>query len=182
MSLVIYPLRLWKGAGSALQMEWKGRPEKPSRALEAPLEIDQFENASTRFLEKHRGHTMPQALILSIGSDARVLDTRELILRSAGYSVVSTTSIKEAVYLFKDGEFDVVVLCHTLPTKDCERLTGAVRASGSRILIVCVSAATFDEHNAFADATLDKNPAAFLRAIEELLRSHAQPRALHWGA
>lgn len=121
---------------------------------------------------------MPQALVLSVGSDPRVLDTRELLLRSAGYSVVSAISIKEAVYLLKDGEFDVIVLCHTLPRKDCERLTGAVRAMGSRVPIVCVSGASFDGHNAFADATVDKNPAAFLRAIGDLLRSHAQTEAL----
>ncbi len=119
---------------------------------------------------------MPQALVLSVGSDPRVLDTRELLLRSAGYSVVSAISIKEAVYLLKDGEFDAIVLCHTLPAKDCERLTGAVRASGSRIPIVCVSGATLDGHNSFADATVDKNPAAFLKAIEDVLRSHAQIR------
>lgn len=122
---------------------------------------------------------MPQALVLSVGLDVRILDTRELILRSAGYSVVSATSIKEAVFLFKDGGFDVIVLCHTLSAKDCERLTGAVRASGSRIPIVCVSDSTLDNHNSFADATIDKTPAAFLKAIEDVLRNHAHIEALH---
>jgi DNA-binding response OmpR family regulator len=116
---------------------------------------------------------MPQGLVLSIGLDVGILDTREMLLRSAGYSVVSAISIKEAVYLFKDGEFDVIVLCHTLSIKDCERLTGAVRASGSRIPIVCVSETAFDNRNSFADETLDKNPAAFLTAIEDVLRNHA---------
>jgi len=122
---------------------------------------------------------VPQDLVLSVGLDARILDTRELILRSTGYSVVSAISIKEAVFLFKDGGFDVIVLCHTLSTKDCERVTGAVRASGSRIPIVCVSDATSDNHSSFADATVDKNPAAFLEAIEDVLRNHAHIEALH---
>ncbi len=120
---------------------------------------------------------MPQALVLSIGSDARILDTRELILRSAGCSVVSASSVKEAVFLLKDGEFDAIVLCHTLPTRDCERLTRAVRASGSRIPIVSVSGSTSDERNSYSDATLDKNPAAFLQAIQEVLRNYAHIKA-----
>jgi len=122
---------------------------------------------------------MPQGLVLSVGSDSRVLETRELILRSAGYSVVSALSIKEAAYLFKDSDFDVIVLCHTLSTKDCERLTGTIRASGSRIPIVCVSDSTFDGRKSFADETVDKSPAAFLRSIEDVLRNRGQSETRH---
>ena len=100
-------------------------------------------------------------------------------MRSAGCSVVSASSIKEAVYLLKDGDFDAIVLCHTLLTRDCERLTGAVRASGSRVPIVSVSGSTSDERSSYADATLDKNPAAFLREIKEVLRNYAHIKALH---
>jgi DNA-binding response OmpR family regulator len=121
---------------------------------------------------------VPQALVLSVGSDVRVLDSRELILRSAGYSVVSALSVKEAAFLFKDGDFDVIVLCHSLPKRDCERLTGTLRATGSRIPIVCVSCNESDDLPSFADAALDKNPAAFLHAIEDLLRDHGQKGAL----
>jgi DNA-binding response OmpR family regulator len=121
---------------------------------------------------------VPQALVLSVGSDPRVLETRELLLRSAGYSVVTAISIKEAVFLFKDGNFDAIILCHTIPTRDCERLTGSIRATGSRIPIVCVAGAPGDEHNCFADATLDKNPAVFLQEIEGILRKRGQIEAL----
>src|SRR6202034_3013643 len=102
---------------------WKRLPNRNQRSIDF--------RTRARFLKKHGGHIVPQARVLSVGLDVRILDTRELILRSAGYSVVSAISIKEAVFLFKDGGFDVIVLCHTLSAKDCERLTGAVRASGS---------------------------------------------------
>lgn len=128
---------------------------------------------------------MPHALVLSVGSDSNVLNTRELILRSAGYIVVSALSIREAIYLFQGGDFDVAVLCHTLPVKDCERLTSAVRASGSRIPIACVSGGVPVERNAFADVILDKEPAAFLRGIEELLSRFAQVTSIgapDWGS
>lgn len=112
-----------------------------------------------------------------MGSDPSVLETRELVLRSAGYSVVSAVSVKEAVCLFKGGDYDVIVLCHSLTAKECERLTGAVRASGSRIPIVRVSDTALDGPLSFADASLDKTPAAFLRSIEDVLRSNRQLEA-----
>lgn len=116
---------------------------------------------------------MPQTLVLSVGSDPVVSGTRDLVLRSAGYIVVSAISIKEAAYLFQYGDFDLVILCHTLPQKDRQRLTSLIRASGSRIPIVCVSGTEFGEQNAFADATLDKNPVLFLVGLEGMLRRHA---------
>lgn len=117
---------------------------------------------------------MPHSLILSIGSDPRILDTRELILRSAGYPVVSAVSIREAVYLLKDSDFDAVILCHSLPIKDCERLISAVRASGSRIPIGCVSGGAPIETSSFADGLLDKEPVAFLQDLERLLDRSGQ--------
>jgi CheY-like chemotaxis protein len=116
---------------------------------------------------------MSQTLVLSIGSQLAVLDTRELILRSAGYIVVSAISIEEAVRFFQDGDFDLIVLCHTLPTKECERLTSLIRASGSRIPIVSVSGTAGGEQNAFADATVDQDSGRFLRSVGEVLRKHA---------
>jgi DNA-binding response OmpR family regulator len=65
---------------------------------------------------------MPQTLVLSVGLNPAILDSREPILQSVGYIVVSAPSIKEAVHHFQDGDFDLIILCHTLPIKDCERL------------------------------------------------------------
>jgi CheY-like chemotaxis protein len=122
---------------------------------------------------------VPQALVLSIGLDSRVLDTRALILRSVGYTVLTAMSVKEAVPLLQSNDFDVIVICHTLPTKDCERLVSLVRASGSRIPIVTVSGSAFGQQSVSADATLDKEPVAFLREMGEVLRSHGQTQVLH---
>lgn len=105
---------------------------------------------------------MSQTLVLSVGSDPVVLDTRDLILRSAGYIVVSATSIREAVHLFQDGDFDLVILCHSLPKRESERLTRFIRALGSRIPIVSVSGGVFAERNDFVDADLNKDPVSLL--------------------
>jgi DNA-binding response OmpR family regulator len=117
---------------------------------------------------------MSQALVLSVGSDPEVLDARELILRSAGYLVVSARSIEEAVHCFHEGDFDLTVLCHSLLLKESERLTCLIRASGSRIPIVSVSGSLLAVRNAFVDATLNKDPVTFLESIKGILRKQTQ--------
>jgi CheY-like chemotaxis protein len=120
---------------------------------------------------------VPQVLVLSIGMDETVLDTRALILQSAGYTVVSAMAVQEAATLLLNSDFDIIVLCHTVPTKDSKRLISMVRASGSRIPIVTVTSDAFGPQSSIADATLDKEPVAFLREMHEVLRDHAQPQA-----
>lgn len=117
---------------------------------------------------------MSQTLVLSVSLDPMILETRNLLLQSAGYIVVSAVSVKETVHLFRDGDFDLVILCHSLPQTERERLTSFIRASGSRIPIVCVSETALSERIASADATLDKDPAAFLRTLEDLLSKRAR--------
>jgi CheY-like chemotaxis protein len=117
---------------------------------------------------------MSQTLVLSVGSDPVVLGARNQVLRSAGYIVVSAISIREAIHLFQEGDFDLIILCHSLPIKDCERLTCIIRASGSRIPIACVSGAALGEHNAFADTTLDRDPVALLGSLGDVLSEQVQ--------
>jgi CheY-like chemotaxis protein len=140
-----------------LQKRWK------------PIRIER----KARDLLKQGAHFMSQTRVLSLSSDPVILETGDLILRSAGHIVVSTTSIKEAAHLFQDGDFDLIILCHTLPAKDCECLTSFIRASGSRIPIAS-GLETFGEFNASAEAALAKDPVAFLAGVRDLLTRHIQ--------
>jgi CheY-like chemotaxis protein len=120
---------------------------------------------------------MSNFLVLSVGSDARILDARERIFQSADYVVVSAMSIKEALYLLRGGDFDVIVLCHTVSTEDCQRLTSIVRASGSRIPIVSVASRGPGEEKSITDAVFDKDPAEFFRSLEDVLTTQLQVQA-----
>jgi len=73
---------------------------------------------------------MSEIFVLSVGVDSMILEARARLLRSAGFNVVSAMSIKEAFRLFQDGDFDLLLLCHTLPAQDRERLLRLIRASG----------------------------------------------------
>jgi CheY-like chemotaxis protein len=83
---------------------------------------------------------MPHTLVLAIGRDAVLLETRSQVLQAAGYTVIPERSLKKAVARFRDGDFDLVLLCHSIPTQDRERLTRLLREHTSRTPIVSVSA------------------------------------------
>ena len=119
---------------------------------------------------------MPFALILSVGCDPKLLDSRRLLLQSAGYAVVSTHSAKEAVDCFLAGDFDLVLLCHSLPETERDGIACLIRASGSFTPVVAV--ATYDgQQDVFASATLDSEPGQLLAGIRDALSRQHQKRA-----
>ena len=114
---------------------------------------------------------MELTLILSFGLDPELLRARNLLLQSEGYTVVSASSLKEAVDRFLAGDFDLVLLCQSIPPKERDRLTSLIRASGSRIPVVSV-AEKICQDDAFGRTTVDSDPDALLMGIwEELVKA-----------
>lgn len=119
---------------------------------------------------------MSLIIVLSVGLGSSVLGTRNLALQSAGYIVVSASSIKEAISHFLNGDFDLVLLDNSLPKKDRDRLTCAIRASGSRTAVVSVAPECGGE-DSFADATFESDPHTLLMDIRGVLIKAARPSA-----
>jgi DNA-binding response OmpR family regulator len=74
---------------------------------------------------------MALTLVLSVGFDSQLLATRNLVLQSAGYTVVRAFSLKAAADCFQTLDFDLVLLCQSIPTKEKDRLVSWIRVSGS---------------------------------------------------
>ena len=110
---------------------------------------------------------MPE-IVLAVGFDLSLMTTRDLVLQSAGYVVVEASSLKEAVDHFQSGDFDLVLLCYSVPAGDRERLASLIRASGSRIPIVSI-ATSLGECDAFANSTLEDGPNKFVAGIRDAL-------------
>ena len=120
---------------------------------------------------------MMPGIVLAIGFDLSLMTIRDLVLQSAGCAVVEAFSLEEAVDHFRSGDFDLVLLCHSVPAGDRERLASLIRASGSRIPIVSI-AGSLGECDAFANATLEDGPNKFLASIRDaLLRAARTPAA-----
>ena len=112
---------------------------------------------------------MPLPLILAVSHDPALLESRSSILRSAGYAVVQVLSAKQAQELLESGSFDLVLLGHSLPAHDRDRLTRLIRSSGSLTPVVTVAPLTDPLPYEFADALVEGSPEMLLNGIREVL-------------
>ena len=111
---------------------------------------------------------MAFTVVLSVGLDSGLLRARNLVLQSAGYIVVSAHSVKEAVGQFQVGDFDLVLLCQTIPAKERDGLTWWMRASRPGTPVVSVSGKPFSD-DVVAGVTVGSEPSALLWGIREVL-------------
>jgi hypothetical protein len=111
---------------------------------------------------------MSLTVVLAAGLDKSLLTNQSSAWQSAGYLVTFAGSIKEAISLFRDGDFDLVLLGNSIPADSRERLAFLIRASGSQIPVVCVADSSGDS-DAFADATIKSEPIKLLEGIGEVM-------------
>jgi len=120
---------------------------------------------------------MAAFLILAVGRDPMVLSTRCSILKSVGYIVRSTSSAAEAVDLFRSADFDLMLLCHSVPIADRNQIIRAIRSTGSRVPIYTVSSASGDFMADRADGILPSTPQDLLKGISAVSRASSQGRS-----
>lgn len=65
--------------------------------------------------------------ILSVSYDESLLSTRQLILQHAGYEVTSALGFTDALEHCKKGEFDLVLIGHSIPREDKQTLVKVTR-------------------------------------------------------
>ena len=98
--------------------------------------------------------------------------------------MLAANSVKEAINHFKAGDFDLVLLGHSVPVDAKERLAFLIRATGSRVPVVSIAGSS-EHHDSFADATFDHDSTNLLSGIGDLLRSKTKMRtasAMQYGA
>jgi DNA-binding NtrC family response regulator len=97
--------------------------------------------------------------------------------KSAGYFFVPAPSIKEAIKHFKAGDFDLVLLGHSIPVESRERLTYLIRATASHVPVVCI-AGSLGQQDSFADATFAQGSTDLFTGMGELLKGYTRVRAV----
>jgi DNA-binding response OmpR family regulator len=111
---------------------------------------------------------MPLTVVLAVGVDSYLFGPQRAIWQSAGLFVTSAGSMREAIDQFRFGDFDLVLLGHSITEEDKERLTSFVRASGSRTPMVFLSSVS-DDCDAFANSTLQSEQKELLASIGHLV-------------
>lgn len=114
--------------------------------------------------------SIPSAFILNIGCDPTILSSRGLVLRSAGFSVVSASSLKKGIGFFRWGYFDAIILCHSLQESDRLSFIRVIRAIGSSVPVNTVYSSDFTAPASLPDSSTGNAPVAFLAHVSEVLQ------------
>jgi hypothetical protein len=119
---------------------------------------------------------MPLTVVLAVGLDSWLLATHTRDWRSAGYFVVSAGSIGEAISLFSDGDFDLVVLGDSISIDKRERLISLIRGSGSQTPVACIGDSS-TAADSLLDAPLKNDSSTLVTRLRELLAGKAMALA-----
>ncbi len=118
---------------------------------------------------------MSRNAILSAGRDRPLLFTRNRVLEEAGYIVTATSTAAETVEKFFDGDFDLVILCHSIPLEERERVATLVHMhSPSTPVIVLADLPT--RRFTFGDLTVDSDANSLLQSLPVALAMAAAKR------
>src|SRR6185437_13636343 len=93
-------------------------------------------------------------LLLSAGRDPDLLKARNAALQGQGYRVAAAVESCEIVDKLLNRDFDLVLLCHTIPDKDRSRLARIIGSYSPSTPVVLISDNACDDHNGAASAVL----------------------------
>ncbi|MGA2651253.1 MAG: hypothetical protein ABSF28_12050 [Terracidiphilus sp.] len=115
-------------------------------------------------------------VVLAVGVDSWMLAANRTEWRSAGFIVLPATTMREAFEHFQAGDFDLILLGHSLPVESKERLTFLVRSAGSSTPVLSISNSSSDYHP-FASATVGNDSNSLLQCMGELLVEASKPHS-----
>jgi len=127
-------------------------------------------NLPARGTKPHaNNHSSRRATVLSIGDDARLLETRQMVFMSAGYTVHSVTSA-ELLNNHVVQQFDVAVICHSVSQKRAAQVAEFLHNIDPALPILRLA-----DFNTGAEAKQDvtlrfpPKPEILLETLEEML-------------
>ena len=114
---------------------------------------------------------MEQVVILHLANESGLLEPRSPILKQAGYVVVPVFSVELALRTFAAGDFDVVLLCHSIPSSERAAFIGFVRKHSPSTPVVLISNTRIESTGGY-DATVENDPEKLLRKLPLVLNQH----------
>jgi DNA-binding response OmpR family regulator len=118
---------------------------------------------------------MSITIALAIGFDPWLLESQRTALRSAGCFVTGAGSVGEAMAQLKSGDFDLVLLGHSIPLTNREEVTSLVRGVGSLIPVVCITDPAINSDD-IASLRIENQPSSLLQRIAGLLAIQRRER------
>jgi DNA-binding NtrC family response regulator len=121
-------------------------------------------------IEKVLSVREPKARILSVSYDEVLLRTRLMLLQREGYEVVSTFGFTESLKQCTKGDFDLLILGHSIPASDKQELVSNFKEN-CKGPIVSLRRQLGEASITGADVTIDPEPELLLRTVSEMLRN-----------
>lgn len=114
------------------------------------------------------------SVVLSVGKDGPLLHSRSAVLRAAGYMVTEETSFRRAVVAFDAGDYDAVLLCHSLDAKSVARFAEAIHKRSPSTPVVQV-AANWSSETRSEVVPIESEPHTMLASLHELIEQTVSP-------
>jgi hypothetical protein len=124
---------------------------------------------------------MSRNTILSAGRDRPLLFTRNRVLEEAGYIVTGTSTAADTVEKFFAGDFDLVILCHSIPIEERQRVATLVHMHSPNTPVI-VLADLPTRHFDFGDLTVESDATSLLQSVPVALAMAAAKRPPSPGA
>lgn len=114
------------------------------------------------------------ARILSISYDERLLQTREALLRYAGYEVVSAGEFRRALHLcdLHNAGFNLIVLGHSIPHDDKTEMVRFCKESCCCPIVALLRLGEPPVEG--ADRSIDPDPVTVLTTVSEVLATRPE--------
>jgi DNA-binding response OmpR family regulator len=111
-----------------------------------------------------------QSRVLVVSRDEMLLRTRQMILGTF-FAVRGAGRFSEAKALLNNHSFDLIVLCHSLTSEECEKLSILAHERTPRPLVLAMSASSRSAVRPWADKQLgvDEGPYGLLKKCAEML-------------
>lgn len=119
---------------------------------------------------------MSLTVVLAVGLDSSFLESQTSVWQSSEYVVTFAGSLEEAIGRFRDGDFDLVLLGHSIPADCREKLTLVIRATGSQIPVFEVVDSSGACEN-FAEVTSKIQPIPLMESVGAILANRARTPA-----
>ena len=112
-----------------------------------------------------------QHCILTCGRDASLLDTRRMLLESAGYRVLVATNPTSIVQILLNEPIELMVLCHTFSAQECLAILAAMHSSHPEASILSLQAnkAPCGSGDGVQAINIFEGPKKLLARIQELI-------------
>jgi DNA-binding NtrC family response regulator len=107
--------------------------------IEDPVECTAINGAIRRAFDRRRGRGTAMHRILLVAHDALTRETTARGLRREGYDVVVTSDGREALAVYRQGGFDIVVTDIFMPERDGLETITELREISEGVRIVAIS-------------------------------------------